>query len=231
MSIRRLLGAAALCLALATVAVAAEGELKIEGLRHMPAEGARLFWIDTYNSGDFDRVVHGRLALINVYDTAPPTTIPIDNYVIPKGERNSIVARWDGAPWLGQVRVMVALTDQNHQTVVESRDLLVMPQGWLVSLIVLSSTALFIGLLGALVRLARPRVRIGGSFARGSGKAVPYVVEYDDSVVAIANKLGVTWQEIVKANRLKPPYTLKPGQTVFVPKHALHRPGAPENKT
>jgi hypothetical protein len=59
---------------------------------------------------------------------------------------------------------------------------------------------------------------------------VAYRVELDDTVMTIANRYGVVWQDLVKANRLKPPYDLKPGQRLLIPRHALVRP--PEtNKT
>lgn len=55
-----------------------------------------------------------------------------------------------------------------------------------------------------------------------------YRVEPDDSVMTLSSRFDVSWQEIVRANRLKPPYTLQPGKTIQIPRHALKsKPPAP----
>lgn len=50
-----------------------------------------------------------------------------------------------------------------------------------------------------------------------------YVVEYGDTVVTVANRFEVTWEDVVRSNRLKPPYPLKPGSEILIPIHALRR--------
>lgn len=57
-----------------------------------------------------------------------------------------------------------------------------------------------------------------------AGNYVAHIVEYDDTVVSLSNRFGVTWQDIVKANRMRPPYTLKVGKKILLPKHALKPP-------
>jgi LysM repeat protein len=51
-----------------------------------------------------------------------------------------------------------------------------------------------------------------------------YVVEFDDTVVTVANRFGVTWEDVVRANRLKPPYPLKVGEEILIPVHTLRNP-------
>lgn len=53
---------------------------------------------------------------------------------------------------------------------------------------------------------------------------IGYVVEYGDTVVTIATRFEVTWQDIVRSNRLKPPYTIEPGDEILIPMHELRRP-------
>ncbi len=55
-----------------------------------------------------------------------------------------------------------------------------------------------------------------------------YRVEPDDSVMTLSSRFDLSWQEIVRANRLKPPYTLRPGKTIQIPRHPLKpKPAAP----
>ncbi|MFA5854216.1 MAG: LysM peptidoglycan-binding domain-containing protein [Patescibacteria group bacterium] len=48
-----------------------------------------------------------------------------------------------------------------------------------------------------------------------------YRVEPDDSVMTLSSRFDLSWQEIVRTNRLKPPYTLRPGTTIQIPRHSL----------
>ncbi|MGC5325056.1 LysM peptidoglycan-binding domain-containing protein [Brevibacillus sp. SYSU BS000544] len=44
-----------------------------------------------------------------------------------------------------------------------------------------------------------------------------YVVQPGDTLFSIANRFGVDWQEIVRVNRLRPPFILFVGQTLQIP--------------
>ncbi|GFH38923.1 LysM peptidoglycan-binding domain-containing protein [Streptomyces pacificus] len=56
----------------------------------------------------------------------------------------------------------------------------------------------------------------------------PYTVEAGDTLSAIGRKLGVPWKDIAKANRLKAPYRIVPGQELTTPsKTGAVKPAAP----
>lgn len=44
-----------------------------------------------------------------------------------------------------------------------------------------------------------------------------YIVQPGDTLFSIANRFGVPWQEIVRVNRLQPPFSLYVGQQLFIP--------------
>lgn len=44
-----------------------------------------------------------------------------------------------------------------------------------------------------------------------------YIVQPGDNLYSIASRFGVDWQEIVRVNRLTPPYVLFVGQTLVIP--------------
>ncbi len=48
-----------------------------------------------------------------------------------------------------------------------------------------------------------------------------YVIEPDDTIMTLSSRFDVSWQDLARANRLKPPYALVPGRTLQIPRHAL----------
>jgi hypothetical protein len=48
-------------------------------------------------------------------------------------------------------------------------------------------------------------------------KCLPYVVGEGDTIATIAEKCKVNWKKLVKVNKLKAPYTIKPGQKILAP--------------
>lgn len=44
-----------------------------------------------------------------------------------------------------------------------------------------------------------------------------YIVQPSDSVYSIANRFGVSVNSIIRANNLKPPFVIFPGQNLFIP--------------
>ncbi|MGH8466689.1 MAG: MprA protease, GlyGly-CTERM protein-sorting domain-containing form, partial [Pseudomonas sp.] len=51
-----------------------------------------------------------------------------------------------------------------------------------------------------------------------------HAVGHGEDIQAIAADYDADWKKIAKANRLKPPYSLKPGQAIVIPaSHASNR--------
>jgi hypothetical protein len=161
---------------------------------------------------------------LSVYDTTQPTVIPIEDTLIAAHEIKHLEIRWVSAPLVGRMRALLVLSGGNGPSFVKSFDF------WLISSdtvywaagIVLAAVATYL-----LLRWRRSRRK---HRERAPANMVSYRVEFDDTVMTLSNRYGVTWQDLVKANHLKPPYDLKPGQRLLIPRHALVRP--PEtNKT
>jgi hypothetical protein len=49
-------------------------------------------------------------------------------------------------------------------------------------------------------------------------KAIVHTVKKDDDIKLLAQKYNTTWKKIVNLNKLKKPYTIKPGQKLQIPK-------------
>jgi hypothetical protein len=46
-----------------------------------------------------------------------------------------------------------------------------------------------------------------------------YAVGADDDLMSLAQKLNISWKTIARLNKMKPPYTLRKGTRILVPKH------------
>jgi hypothetical protein len=156
--------------------------------------------------------------VINVYDASLPSTLPVRDVTVPGNGAATASVRWDDAPFLGQVRVLLVLNDGRRASVVESYTFWIAP--W-------AGAAAFLGIAAFSAALALGLMRLPKYLkTRVPSDMMPYVVEFDDTVVTLAARFDVTWQDIVRANRLKPPYGLKEGSRILIPKHPLRRPDA-----
>ncbi|UFJ43066.1 LysM peptidoglycan-binding domain-containing protein [Brevibacillus humidisoli] len=56
-----------------------------------------------------------------------------------------------------------------------------------------------------------------------------YVVRPGDTLNSIAARFGVTVSELIRVNRLTPPFLVYPGQTLYIPTRPDSRPPRPDN--
>jgi hypothetical protein len=217
MRLLRVIAAAALFMGLAPfVSAQNPSPLTVVEARHYGEGVDHVFEFDVANADERGVTTRGRLVVINVYDASLPVTIPIRDVTIPGKGTATATVRWDDAPLLGQIRVLLVLNDGLHPSVVESYTFWILP---------LLQAAVFLGVAALTAALALAVMRLPNYLkTRVPPNMTPYVVEFDDTVVTLSNRFEVTWQDIVRANRLKPPYALKPGSRVFIPKHGLRRP-------
>jgi len=57
---------------------------------------------------------------------------------------------------------------------------------------------------------------------------VNYVVRPGDTLNSIAARFGVSVSELIRVNRLTPPYLVYPGQTLYIPVTPEPRPPRPD---
>ncbi|WP_432001639.1 LysM peptidoglycan-binding domain-containing protein [Streptomyces sioyaensis] len=80
--------------------------------------------------------------------------------------------------------------------------------------------------LYAWVKRGAPRPD-GGKGDDGETAEVKYTVKAGDTLIGIARRLNVDWQELAKVNGVKPPYTMYVGQEIRVPQAAGGRTAPP----
>ena len=207
----------------AAPAVLAQGPspLSVVSTRHYGDGVDHVFEFEIANADPAAVTTRGRLVVINVYDASLPTSIAIKDVFVPGEGRATVAVRWDDAPLVGQVRTLLVLNDGQHASLVENSVFWFVP---------VAQAGAFLGIAAVLVALALAVMRLPKYLkARVPADMAPYVVEFDDTVVTLASRFDVTWQDIVRANRLKPPYELKPGTRILIPKHDLRRPEPPNS--
>ncbi len=221
---KRLLASLAFFLA-AMPAVLAQDALSPFALRAVShertADGYR-FDLRIANASETSARIQGRLTVLNVYDAEPPVNLPIAPVEVAGGGEEGISVTWNDPPVFGQVRALLVVNDGVRPSLVESFGFWIIP--WREALIAVAGLAGLLILVFGLPRLITYlRTRVPSNMT-------PYVVEYDDTVMSVASRFDLNWQDVVKANRLAPPYELSPGARIFLPKHALRRPAAPAKK-
>lgn len=190
--------------------------LVLKAFSHHSDGADRVFDIDVQNVSAQDALVRGRLVAISVYDATPADVMGIQNAAIKAGETKSFEIRWQGAPFVGRVRTLFVVSDGRNPSLVTSADFWILP---------VKETVIFLAALIILVALVLLLMRLPYYLReRIPENMAAYSVEPGDTVVSVSVRYGVTWQEIVKVNKLKPPYDIKPGRRVFIPKHALQKP-------
>jgi len=217
MRLKRAIVAIALGVGFATAVFAQPAsQLIVTSARHHADGIDQVFEFEIENASDVDVVTRGRLVVINIYDASLPRSIAIQDVRVPARGKSTIPVRWGDAPLIGQVRALLVLNDGLHPSLVENFDFLIVP---------LFGAAVFLGLVFLAVAIALVALRLPKYLKRHVPTGMlPYVVEFEDTVVTLSNRFDVTWQDIVRANKLKPPYELKVGSRIFIPKHALRRP-------
>lgn len=176
----------------------------------------RIFEFDVADLADRELVAQGRVVLLNVYDASLPVTIPVTDAHFKPGGVTVVSVRWQDAPLAGRVRALLVLNDGQDPSLIRSFDFWIFP---------FAQASLFVGVVILLITLALLAMRLPKRLkGRVPSNMLAYAVEDDDTVVSLAARFDVTWEDIVRANRLKPPYVLKPGERILVPSHDLRRP-------
>lgn len=67
-------------------------------------------------------------------------------------------------------------------------------------------------------------------YAKSKLKMTPYTVTGKETLTELAEKFNVSWKKLARINNLKPPFTLKEGETLFIPKKKEGTPTIPKPK-
>ncbi|WKZ28651.1 MAG: LysM domain-containing protein [Patescibacteria group bacterium] len=222
--------------------------LNVRAVRQAPDGVDRVLTFTIANDRPQAVMASGRVVVISVYGTSLPASLPIEDVVVPPGSTVDVRVRWHDAPIVGQLRATIILNEGSASATISSHAFWLLPNPAVAG----GAAAALVAGLAIVHVLMRPRdVKLAKVFAKATGKdpaqpapakkAVPkplpklkplsrslaYRVEPGDSVMTLSSRFEVSWQEIVRVNRLKPPYTLRPGKKLQIPRHALKPKASP----
>ncbi|URN11383.1 LysM peptidoglycan-binding domain-containing protein [Streptomyces radiopugnans] len=86
-------------------------------------------------------------------------------------------------------------------------------------------------MLYAWVKKGAPRPDDGGDAVEKPATGGTYTVKPGDTLSKIGERLGVPWPDIAKANNIKTPYRIHPGDKLTIPKAAATAPAKPARPT
>ncbi len=199
-------------------------------VRQTPDGVDRVFSFTVVNALPRDFVVHGRVTVINVYDTSLPVTLPFDGLTVPAGGTAPVQVRWHDAPLAGQVRALIVVSDGLDPSYVAPMTFWLWPSLPNVGIVALGILfTLGVVLVWRLLRKRTKRPKVSAPAARRiPTNMLPYVVEPNDSLMSLTSRFDVSWEDLVRANRMMPPYELRPGKTILIPRHPLKSKPAPK---
>ena len=233
--------AAAVSFALAPAVFAKEASpLTVREVRQTVQGVDRVFSFKIENTLNRTANVSGRVVVINVYDTSLPLTLPVENVRVPARGTSDVVVRWHDAPIVGQIRASIVLNEGGESSLVASYVFWLLPNVKVVlTLVGTLALALIVTVLAfrfarrprivktasdAPVRVEKPKkavVHPNPLKTHVPANMLAYRIEPDDTVMTLSARFDVTWQDLVHANRLAPPYALQPGKTLLIPRHPL----------
>lgn len=210
--------------------------LSVRAAQQVPDGVDRIFKFTVANEGDRAALAHGRVVVMNVYSTSRPFSLPLEETAVPKNGTADVAVRWHDAPIFGRIRATVILNEGGSNATVTSYSFWLLPNGTLAG----GGAAALLASIAIIHLLMRPREKkkpesdlkkerraeTAPVKPKPLSSTLTYRIEPDDSVMTLSARFDVSWQEIVRVNRLKPPYTLLPGKTIRIPRHPFKAPAA-----
>lgn len=167
------------------------------------------------NNGNTIAIVEPKIELTG-FPPLENSTLSLPQITLQPGtELSNLELRWDDQPSFGYYMATATVTfsefdianNQKTNTTTQQRTLTINLTPLYLTVIILIAILLVIG---ALVYRSVVMKR-----TRSEWKS--YKVQSKDTITSLAKEHDIDWQQLAKVNRLKKPYTIKPGQTVLVP--------------
>lgn len=122
------------------------------------------------------------------------------------GKSTLLPRRWENPPAFNFVKANLLINYGDNQTIEKNISFFIIPWPLIFLIVVLIILYLLIRLLWRL-KLAKDKLNMES-----------YTVKQKQTIMDIAEKYNVSWKKLARINNLKPPYSLKRGETLFIPK-------------
>lgn len=121
------------------------------------------------------------------------------------GKSTLLPRRWENPSWFNIVRANILINYGDNQTIEKNIFFLIIPWS-LIFLLVVLIILFFFGKLLWRLWLAKAKLTMES-----------HIVKKNQTIMDIAKKYNVSWKKLARINNLKPPYTLKQRETIFIP--------------
>ncbi|MCX6760358.1 MAG: DUF916 domain-containing protein [Candidatus Nealsonbacteria bacterium] len=162
--------------------------------------------LELKNDGNVHLMPKGNIEISDVFGGWVATLGDLSLGTSSLGHTTTVPIRWDKIPLIGLLTAKITIPYGDNQTATAKKTFLIIP--WTLIAILILFAMIFI--FGKLFRWLY--------FAKSKLKMSPYKLAGKETLVEIADKFDVSWKKLARINGLKPPYILKKGDTLFIPK-------------
>ncbi len=177
------------------------------------------FQIDLKNGGNTVIDADGQIEIFNVLSVVPVVTLPISKTEFYGGDESSLKLPLGPIAANGLTNNFKAVakvtfysmdikTGEKNRLETVTREVEFGISHWDILIWMCLGILVIIILIVAWILLKR----------NAKKKARTYIAEENDTIENIAKKFSTSWQKIAKLNNLKPPYSIKPGNKILIPK-------------
>lgn len=122
------------------------------------------------------------------------------------GQTSTVPVKWEKPSLFGRFTAKINIVYGDNQTVEVKKSFWIVPWTLIFIFVILLVMCVFARLFWRLY------------YIKKKFKMTQYAVIGKETLIEIADKFNIKWKKIARINRLKPPYTLRSEQILFVPK-------------
>lgn len=162
--------------------------------------------LEMKNDGNVHLMPKGNIEITDIFGGWVATLSDVSLGTSSFGKNTVVSVKWDRPSLIGRLTAKISVLYGDSQTATAKKSFWIVP--WTLVFIVVFLTMIFV--FGKLFwRLY---------YAKAKLKMTPYEVTGKETLAEIADKFSVSWEKLVRINNLKPPYALRAGETLFIPK-------------
>jgi hypothetical protein len=162
--------------------------------------------LELKNDGNVHLMPKGNIEITDIFGGWVATLNDISLGTSSLGKTTVIPVKWEKPSLFGRLTAEISVLYGDGQTASAKKSFWIVP--WtLISIAVLLAIILVFGKLFWRLYYAKSKL-----------KMMPYEITGKETLAEIADKFDISWKKLVRINDLKPPYVLKTGETLFIPK-------------
>lgn len=161
--------------------------------------------LELKNEGNVHLMPKGNIEITDIFGSWAATLDNISLGTSSFGHTTIVPVKWEKPSLFGRLTAKITVLYGDDQTATVKKSFWIIP--WtLISIVILLAMIFVFGKLFWRLYYAKSKL-----------KMTPHKVTGKETLTEIADKFNVSWKKLSRINNLKPPYTLKKGETLFIP--------------